>query len=180
MHWCAHASCASPCNWGQLILPQGVLCAVCSVAWRAVLLCSLLTCITSANPRTFKQSKRIGFTNPDQTLSISLFISSSFLLLAAPQIPIYDFKQSKRVGFTTTPVPSSRVVVLEGIYALNERLKHLLDLRVSIAGEACRKHVPLEELGRLAGDVCSLQETHEPCRKHAWPKDMRLSAAVNG
>uniref|UniRef100_A0A383VV85 CYTH domain-containing protein n=1 Tax=Tetradesmus obliquus TaxID=3088 RepID=A0A383VV85_TETOB len=49
-------------------------------------------------------------------------------------IPIYDFKQSKRVGFTTTPVPSSRVVVLEGIYALNERLKHLLDLRVSIAG----------------------------------------------
>jgi uridine kinase len=51
-----------------------------------------------------------------------------------PQIPIYDFKQSKRVGFTATPVPASRVVIIEGIYALNERLKHLLDLRVSIAG----------------------------------------------
>eukprot|EP00882_Tetradesmus_deserticola_P011951 GHRQ01012648.1.p1 GENE.GHRQ01012648.1~~GHRQ01012648.1.p1 ORF type:complete len:455 (+),score=199.18 GHRQ01012648.1:129-1493(+) len=49
-------------------------------------------------------------------------------------IPIYDFKQSKRVGFTATPVPASRVVIIEGIYALSERLKPLLDLRVSIAG----------------------------------------------
>jgi uridine kinase len=56
------------------------------------------------------------------------------LLSLSPQIPIYDFKQSKRVGFTSTPVPASRVVIIEGIYALNERLKHLLDLRVSIAG----------------------------------------------
>jgi hypothetical protein len=38
------------------------------------------------------------------------------------------------VGFTSTPVPASRVVICEGIYALNERLKHLLDLRISIAG----------------------------------------------
>eukprot|EP00878_Enallax_costatus_P011173 GHUV01011667.1.p1 GENE.GHUV01011667.1~~GHUV01011667.1.p1 ORF type:complete len:333 (+),score=73.17 GHUV01011667.1:259-1257(+) len=49
-------------------------------------------------------------------------------------VPIYDFKQSKRVGFNTVPVPESRIVVIEGIYALSERLKALLDLRVSITG----------------------------------------------
>jgi hypothetical protein len=38
------------------------------------------------------------------------------------------------VGYQTVPVPSSRVVIIEGIYALSERLRPLLDLRVSIAG----------------------------------------------
>jgi uridine kinase len=52
----------------------------------------------------------------------------------AAQIPIYDFKQSKRVGYTPTPVPSSRIIVLEGIYALSDRLRDLLDLKVSITG----------------------------------------------
>jgi uridine kinase len=51
-----------------------------------------------------------------------------------PQIPIYDFKSSKRVGYNTLEVPESRVVIIEGIYALSERLKPLLDLRVSITG----------------------------------------------
>lgn len=50
------------------------------------------------------------------------------------QVPIYDFKQSRRVGYTTLDVPSSRVVIIEGIYALSDRLKPLLDLRVSITG----------------------------------------------
>ncbi|CAG9460194.1 unnamed protein product [Pedinophyceae sp. YPF-701] len=52
----------------------------------------------------------------------------------AVQAPIYDFKQSKRVGYTEVAVPSSRVVIIEGIYALSERLRPLLDLRVSITG----------------------------------------------
>lgn len=38
-------------------------------------------------------------------------------------MPIYDFKESRRVGYRTVPVPESRVVVLEGIYALNSRLR---------------------------------------------------------
>jgi uridine kinase/adenylate cyclase class IV len=50
------------------------------------------------------------------------------------EVPIYDFKTSSRVGFNTVPVPPSRVVVVEGIYALSERLRPLLDLRVSITG----------------------------------------------
>jgi hypothetical protein len=49
-------------------------------------------------------------------------------------MPIYDFKQSKRTGYRKLEVPTSRIVVIEGIYALSERLRPLLDLRVSITG----------------------------------------------
>mmetsp|Transcript_8058 Transcript_8058/g.15227 ORF Transcript_8058/g.15227 Transcript_8058/m.15227 type:complete len:678 (+) Transcript_8058:138-2171(+) len=52
----------------------------------------------------------------------------------AVQTPVYDFRQSKRVGFVTVEPPASRVVVVEGIYALSSKLRDLLDLRVSIKG----------------------------------------------
>lgn len=41
----------------------------------------------------------------------------------SPQVPIYDFKESRRVGFRTVQVPESRVVILEGIYALSQRIR---------------------------------------------------------
>ncbi|KAL8478750.1 hypothetical protein ACS0TY_030580 [Phlomoides rotata] len=50
------------------------------------------------------------------------------------QIPLYDFKSSSRVGYRTLEVPSSRIVIIEGIYALSEKLRPLLDLRVSVTG----------------------------------------------
>ncbi|XP_038680251.1 inorganic pyrophosphatase TTM1-like isoform X2 [Tripterygium wilfordii] len=50
------------------------------------------------------------------------------------QVPIYDFKTSSRTGYRTIEVPSSRIVIIEGIYALSERLRPLLDLRVSVTG----------------------------------------------
>ncbi|KAL5749030.1 hypothetical protein ACOSP7_026068 [Xanthoceras sorbifolium] len=50
------------------------------------------------------------------------------------QVPIYDFKTSSRTGYRTVEVPSSRIVIIEGIYALSERLRPLLDLRVSVTG----------------------------------------------
>lgn len=50
------------------------------------------------------------------------------------QVPIYDFKSSSRIGYRTVDVPSSRIVIIEGIYALSERLRPLLDLRVSVTG----------------------------------------------
>ncbi|XP_059445268.1 inorganic pyrophosphatase TTM2 [Corylus avellana] len=50
------------------------------------------------------------------------------------QVPIYDFKSSSRTGYRTLKVPSSRIVIIEGIYALSERLRPLLDLRVSVTG----------------------------------------------
>ncbi|CAK9147880.1 unnamed protein product [Ilex paraguariensis] len=50
------------------------------------------------------------------------------------QVPIYDFKSSSRKGYRTLEVPSSRIVIIEGIYALSEKLRPLLDLRVSVTG----------------------------------------------
>lgn len=37
-------------------------------------------------------------------------------------------------GDRTVEVPSSRIVIIEGIYALSEKLRPLLDLRVSVTG----------------------------------------------
>lgn len=50
------------------------------------------------------------------------------------QVPMYDFKLSKRVGYRTQKQPTSRVVIIEGIYSLSARLRPLEDLRVSITG----------------------------------------------
>ncbi|KAF8037497.1 hypothetical protein BT93_B0405 [Corymbia citriodora subsp. variegata] len=50
------------------------------------------------------------------------------------QVPIYDFKSSSCIGYRTIEVPSSRIVIIEGIYALSEKLRPLLDLRVSVTG----------------------------------------------
>ncbi|CAI9785327.1 unnamed protein product [Fraxinus pennsylvanica] len=50
------------------------------------------------------------------------------------EVPIYDFKSSSRTGYRTLEVPSSRIVIIEGIYALSEKLCPLLDLRVSVTG----------------------------------------------
>ncbi|XP_044465943.1 inorganic pyrophosphatase TTM1-like isoform X1 [Mangifera indica] len=52
----------------------------------------------------------------------------------AIQVPIYDFKSSSRTGYRTVEAPSSRIVIIEGIYALSEKLRPFLDLRVSVTG----------------------------------------------
>ncbi|QDZ25294.1 uridine kinase [Chloropicon primus] len=48
--------------------------------------------------------------------------------------PIYDFKTSTRTGYRTVDAPKSRIVLVEGIYALTSRLRDRMDLRVSITG----------------------------------------------
>lgn len=50
------------------------------------------------------------------------------------QVPIYDFKSSSRTGYRTVEPPNSGIVIIEGIYALSEKLRPLLDLRVSVTG----------------------------------------------
>jgi len=52
----------------------------------------------------------------------------------ATLVPIYDFKSSSRVGYREVAVPASRIVIIEGIYALSARVRPLLDLRVSVTG----------------------------------------------
>lgn len=44
-------------------------------------------------------------------------------MLPGLQVPIYDFKESRRVGYRTVQVPESRVVIIEGIYALSQRIR---------------------------------------------------------
>ena len=39
-----------------------------------------------------------------------------------------------RIYGRTLGVPSSRIVIIEGIYALSEKLRPMLDLRVSVTG----------------------------------------------
>lgn len=51
---------------------------------------------------------------------LSLFYTLTFLLLRATN--------------RTVDVPMSRIVIIEGIYALSEKLRPLLDLRVSVTG----------------------------------------------
>ncbi|CAN1853028.1 Inorganic pyrophosphatase TTM2 [Linum perenne] len=52
----------------------------------------------------------------------------------AVEVPVYDFKSSSRTGYRTVEVPESRIVIIEGIYALSEKLGQLLDLRISVTG----------------------------------------------
>jgi len=62
--------------------------------------------------------------------------------------PVYDFKTSRRVATRRVEVPASRVVILEGIYALSGTLRPLVDLRVAIKGG-----VHLDLLKRVLRDV---------------------------
>ena len=52
----------------------------------------------------------------------------------AAHVPIYDFHVSKRTGATLVEPPESRVVFLEGIYALHEKVIGLIDLRIAVTG----------------------------------------------
>lgn len=47
---------------------------------------------------------------------------------------LVDLLIKARTGDSTVEVPSSRIVIIEGIYALSDRLRPLLDLRVSVRG----------------------------------------------
>lgn len=72
-------------------------------------------------------------------------------------MPIYDFKQSKRTGYTRVPVPSSRVVIVEGIYALSTKIRWAFGLLRDFIGKDFvqpRWQCPSELLGNsLANSV---------------------------
>lgn len=86
----------------------------------------------------YNDSSRIidgNFDDPRLTDYDSLLENVHGLRAGKPvQVPIYDFKSSSRTGYRTVEVPSSRIVIIEGIYALSEKLRPMLDLRVSITG----------------------------------------------
>jgi uridine kinase len=49
-------------------------------------------------------------------------------------LPLYDFRRSGRYAYQHVPPPESRVVIVEGIYALHERVRGLADLAISVSG----------------------------------------------
>jgi hypothetical protein len=69
------------------------------------------------------------------------------------------------VGSNTLPVPDSRVVIIEGIYALSDKLKPLLDLRVSITGGVHFDLVRRQAARRPGSHRASLIGG---CVSHAW------------
>ncbi|KDD75535.1 hypothetical protein H632_c634p2, partial [Helicosporidium sp. ATCC 50920] len=76
-----------------------------------------------------------NFDDPRITDYDTLLANIASLRAGQPtDVPVYDFKQSCRTGYRRVEVPASRVIVLEGIYALSARLRPFLDLRVSITG----------------------------------------------
>jgi len=50
------------------------------------------------------------------------------------EVPVYCYKASKRIGTRTVAQPTSRVLLLEGIYALSSTLRPHVDLRIAITG----------------------------------------------
>eukprot|EP01133_Synstelium_polycarpum_P018602 gene18602-22258_t len=50
------------------------------------------------------------------------------------ELPLYDYTKSGRYAYKTVSPPESKVVLIEGIYALHEDVRDLLDLRISISG----------------------------------------------
>ena len=40
------------------------------------------------------------------------------------QVPVYSFKESKRIGYKDQDVPKSRIIIIEGIYALSDRIRY--------------------------------------------------------
>jgi uridine kinase len=49
-------------------------------------------------------------------------------------LPLYDFRRSGRYAYLHVPPPESRVVIVEGTYALHERVRSLVDLAISVSG----------------------------------------------
>lgn len=49
-------------------------------------------------------------------------------------VPQFDFQQKKRLGYKLVPAPESGVVIVEGTYALNSKLRSYLDLKVAVVG----------------------------------------------
>ncbi|EFA80052.1 adenylate cyclase domain-containing protein [Heterostelium album PN500] len=75
----------------------------------------------------------------------------------ATDLPLYDFTKSGRYAYKNVQPPESKVVLIEGIYALHEEIRDLLDLRISISGG-----VHFDLIKRIFRDVSRTgQQPHE-------------------
>jgi uridine kinase len=79
--------------------------------------------------------KENNFDDPEIVDYDTLLANLAELKAGRPaKVPIYDFRQSKRIGYKDIKVPESRIIIIEGIHALSERLEGLMDLKIAITG----------------------------------------------
>ncbi|PPR93507.1 hypothetical protein GOBAR_AA27163 [Gossypium barbadense] len=77
----------------------------------------------------FKTSSRIGY-----RLNTASFSAYQYYHLLKKLLRIKFSQVCQKKSKWTLEVPSSRIVIIEGIYALSEKLRPMLDLRVSVTG----------------------------------------------
>ncbi len=53
------------------------------------------------------------------------------------ETPLYDFRKSGRYAYKTMAPPESRIVIVEGTYALHEELRPYFDFKVSACTRTC-------------------------------------------
>ncbi|XP_038694101.1 uncharacterized protein LOC119991738 isoform X1 [Tripterygium wilfordii] len=96
-------------------------------------------------------------------------------------IPVFDYQQKKCIGSKAIKSSSSGVVIVDGTYALNARLRSLLDIRVAVVGGV---HFSLLSKVRYdIGDSCSLDYLIDSIfplfRKHIEPDLHHAQIRIN-
>ncbi|XP_014628209.1 uncharacterized protein [Glycine max] len=96
-------------------------------------------------------------------------------------IPEFDYQEKKRVGYKAIKSASSAVVILDGTYALQAKLRSLLDIRVAVVGGV---HFSLLSKVRYdIGDSCSLDYLIDSIfplfRKHIEPDLHHAQIRIN-
>ncbi|KAK9050692.1 hypothetical protein SSX86_030338 [Deinandra increscens subsp. villosa] len=86
------------------------------------------------------------------------------------EVPIYDFKSSSRTGYRTLEVPSSCIVMVEGIYALSEKLRPFLDLR--------GKDGPGDSIFPVIKDQTQFSVAHARSSKIEWQQQQELDLEI--
>ncbi|KAG5068392.1 hypothetical protein JHK85_000769 [Glycine max] len=89
----------------------------------------------------FKSSSRTGYSNFNVNLNFKIKCNSKLVAIdseySMKSIFYYyalNFILKMHPAYRTVEAPSSRIVIIEGIYALSEKLRPLMDLRVSVTG----------------------------------------------
>ncbi|WCJ33551.1 P-loop containing nucleoside triphosphate hydrolases superfamily protein [Euphorbia peplus] len=96
-------------------------------------------------------------------------------------VPVFDFQEKKCIGSQEIKNSSSGVVIVDGTYALNTKLRSLLDIRVAVVGGV---HFSLLSKVRYdIGDSCSLDYLIDSIfplfRKHIEPDLHHAQIRIN-
>jgi len=80
------------------------------------------------------------------------------------ELPKVSFQKRKTVGKQLVQLPHGRVIILDGLYALNKSIRGLLDLTISVSGG-----VHLDLLNRIMREVTPKKTTIEKITQIVFP-----------